>query len=54
MNNCDQCCGTCRYHISMPLDEWCCDNEDSDGYGLSTAYNDYYEEYEGRDTANED
>ena len=27
-------------------DEWCCDNEDSEGYGLSTAYDDYCDEYE--------
>lgn len=34
-NTTNECCGTCAYHIPM-AGEFCCDNEDSDGYGLST------------------
>lgn len=49
MNNHNQCCGTCQHHIPMPMDEWCCNNEDSEGYGLNTAYDDCCEEYEGRE-----
>ena len=44
----NQCCGTCVYHKPM-AGEGCCDNEYSDGYGLSTAYDDYCEEYKGRE-----
>ena len=42
------CCGTCAYHIRVPLDEWVCDNEDSDTYGLETPYEDSCEDYEAR------
>ncbi|MCD8398124.1 MAG: hypothetical protein LUD12_13265 [Lachnospiraceae bacterium] len=28
-----ECCGTCRWSITMPMDEHYCDNEDSEGYG---------------------
>lgn len=48
-NTTNQCCGTCAYHIPMVADEFCCDNEDSEGYGLSTAYDDCCEEYESRE-----
>lgn len=44
-----QCCGTCVYHIRVPLDEWVCDNEDSDTYGLETPYEDFCEDYEERE-----
>lgn len=50
MNDNNQCCGTCRHH--KPFDgEWCCDNEESDGYALTTAYDDFCEEYEGKEDA---
>lgn len=46
-----KCCGNCIYNIPMPLDEFMCDNENSEGYGLSTAYDDCcedgFEEAEG-------
>lgn len=45
MDRCE-CCGTCRYHKPMAGDEFTCDNEESEGYGLSTAYDDHCEEYE--------
>lgn len=41
-----KCCGTCRYHIPMPPDEWVCDNEESEYYALDTEYRDYCDEYE--------
>lgn len=44
----EQCCGTCAFHKPM-AGEWCCDNEDGEGYGLSTAYDDYCEEYKERE-----
>lgn len=44
-----ECCGTCTYHICMPLDEWVCDNEDSEAYALDTAYGDSCDCYESRD-----
>lgn len=43
-----KCCGTCTYHIPMPLDEWVCDNPDSEAYGLETGYEELCEDYEGR------
>lgn len=42
MPNKEMCCGTCAYHNPI-ADEWCCDNEDSEGYWLNTAYDDYCE-----------
>lgn len=48
MPNKEMCCGTCIHHKPM-AGEWCCDNEDSEGYGLSTAYDDYCEEYKERE-----
>ena len=42
----EKCCGNCAYHIPMPLDEFMCDNENSEGHGLSTAYDDCCEEFE--------
>ena len=44
-----QCCRTCACHIPMASDEFLCANEDSDGYGLSTTYDDWCEEYKERE-----
>ena len=44
-----QCCGQCRHHKPMAQDEFMCDNENSEGYGLSTAYDDCCEEFEERE-----
>ena len=41
------CCGTCIHHAALPLEEWCCDNEESDNYGLETGYADCCPDYEG-------
>ena len=41
----NQCCGTCSYHEYFTV-EWCCDNEESEAYGLETEFNDCCEEYE--------
>lgn len=48
MSDKEMCCGTCAY-CSFILEEWCCDNEDSEVYDLSVAYSDYCEEYEERE-----
>lgn len=45
----NQCCGTCTHHIPVDAEEFCCDNEASEGYGLSTAYDDCCDEYEERE-----
>ena len=45
MNDKQQCCGTCRHHKPF-AGEFGCDNEESEGYGLATQYDDYCEEYE--------
>lgn len=44
-----QCCGQCRHHKYMELEEFMCDNENSEGYGLGTAYDDCCEEFEERE-----
>lgn len=44
-----KCCGTCEFHVPMPMDEWTCDNEDSDNYGCETDYNDSCEDYSERE-----
>lgn len=48
-----KCCGTCAYHIPMPLNEWACDNEQSENYGLETEYGDCCMDYESRNTEDE-
>lgn len=49
MNKLSQRCGTCAYNTPMCQDEFVCDNEESEGYGLSTAYDDYCEEYKRKE-----
>lgn len=44
-----QCCGKCLYHKPMAQDEFMCDNENSEGYGLSTVYDDCCGEFEERE-----
>lgn len=43
----DECCGNCKFCVPM-TDEWCCDNEDSEWYGLSVGYDDGCECFEER------
>lgn len=45
----EQCCGDCRWHKRIARNEFVCDNENSEGYGLSTAYDDCCEEFDGRE-----
>lgn len=42
-----ECCGTCQYH-TCNSGEWCCDNNDSECYGVETSYNDVCSDYEER------
>lgn len=44
-----KCCGQCKHHKSMAQDEFMCDKENSEGYGLSTAYDDCCDEFEERE-----
>lgn len=44
-----ECCGNCKYHRPMAQDAFMCDNEDSEGYGLETVYDDYCDCYEERE-----
>lgn len=38
----DECCANCRYNkYDKPTDDFICDCEESEGYGLSTSYDDY-------------
>lgn len=48
MQDKERYCGTCCHHKPF-ADEWGCDNEESEAYGLETAYDDYCEEYEERE-----
>ena len=43
-----ECCGTCAYHKPF-AGEFGCDNEESEAYGLETQFDDYCEEYEGKE-----
>lgn len=45
----DNCCGNCKHHKPMAQDEFMRGNENSEGYGLSTAYDDFCEEFEERE-----
>lgn len=49
-------CGTCKYNkrdFSKPQNsgyaEFCCGNEDSECYGVPTAYDDTCDDYEEKD-----
>ena len=46
-------CGECEFHIppwkSHLREDWTCNNEESDCYGLATEYNDSCEEFVERD-----
>lgn len=44
-----KCCGTCTYHIPMLAEEWVCDNENSENYGLETGYRDCCDDYESKE-----
>lgn len=44
-----ECCGTCAWHFPMPFEEWICDNENSDNYGMETEYGDCCVDYEERE-----
>ncbi len=44
-----ECCGNCKYHRPMAQDTFMCDNEDGEGYGLETQYDDYCEEFEEKE-----
>lgn len=50
-------CGTCKYNrgewnSKKGYKDWYCNNEDSDCYGVSTAYSDACEDWEGKDEFN--
>lgn len=46
----NECCGNCKYNKYVKFtDDYICDCEDSDGYGLSTAFDDYRGEFEERE-----
>lgn len=42
-------CGICKFHIPMCEDSFMCDNEDSEGYGLETEWDDYCSEFTERE-----
>lgn len=44
-----KCCGTCQWHTPMPLNEWYCDNEESENYSNETDYEFYCEDWEERE-----
>lgn len=44
----DAICGNCKWHIPIEK-EWTCDCEESEGYGLSTQYDDACECFEERE-----
>lgn len=44
----NKCCGNCIYHKPFG-DEFGCDNEDSEAYGLETQFDDYCEDYEEKE-----
>lgn len=42
-------CGNCKHHKPMAQDTFVCDNEESEGYGLETSYDDYCGEFEEKE-----
>lgn len=45
-----ECCANCKYNKYVKFtDDFICDNEDSEGYGLSTSYDDYCGEFEEKE-----
>lgn len=45
----NECYGNCKYHKPMAKDTFVCDNEESEGYGLETSYDDYCGEFEEKE-----
>jgi hypothetical protein len=45
----EKCCGNCNYHEPQDEDVFVCVCEDSEGYGLETAYDDCCEEHEEKE-----
>ncbi len=43
-----ECCKKCKYYVPM-ADTFACDCEESEGYALETAPDDYCEEFEGKE-----
>lgn len=44
----NECCMECKF-CKLMADELMCDNEDSDGYGISVSGDDYCEYFEERE-----
>lgn len=42
----DAICGNCKHHLPMAENELVCDCEESEGYGLSTSFDDACECFE--------
>ena len=48
----EQCCGTCKYHVSGEVpgeSDWVCNNGESEYYALETEYSDTCGDWEERD-----
>jgi hypothetical protein len=45
----ENCCGTCAYHIPVQMNEFVCDNEESENYGCETGYDDCCIDHEERE-----
>lgn len=45
----DEICGKFKYHLPMAENEFVCDCEESEGYGLSTQFDDACECFEERE-----
>ena len=45
----NECCGNCKYNTRKKKDTFSCGNEDGEHYGDYTSYEDYCEEWEGKD-----
>lgn len=49
MDNKRDCCGNCLYHRKdRDSNEWTCNNEESENYGLETGYCDWCQNHEER------
>ena len=41
-------CRNCEFHVPIGKDTYVCNNEESEGYGLETAYDDVCENFKER------
>lgn len=46
----DEVCGTCKWNVYNTDDGYCCGNDESEAYGIPTAYDDTCDDWEEKES----